>query len=218
MDPFLEPTPVIDCGHPTVRAFALEHAGNESDPAKAAARLFLAVRDVVTYDPFTPFYEPGHYLASRTLETRRCYCVIKAVALAAVARAAGIPARLGFADMRNHGAPADMKEVMGTDVFAWHGFAELFVNGAWRKATPAFHADLCRRHDIEPLVFDGASDAVFPARDLSGRPYVEYLAYHGSFADLPLERIMAGWRRVYGDFRVDAWIAAFEPGGSAPFP
>ena len=36
------------------------------------------------------------------LEAGRAYCVPKAVLLAAVLRAAGVPTRLGFADVRSH--------------------------------------------------------------------------------------------------------------------
>ena len=39
---------------------------------------------------------------------------------------------------------------------------------------------------------------------------MEYLEYHGSFADVPVEAIVAAWKRVYGPARVDAWIAAID--------
>ena len=34
--------------------------------------------------------------------------------------------------------PVDWKlrESMGTDIFTWHGFTHVYVEGAWRKATP----------------------------------------------------------------------------------
>ena len=46
--------------------------------------------------------DPAHYRASYVLEAGRAYCVPKAVLLAAVQRAAGVPTRLGFADVRSH--------------------------------------------------------------------------------------------------------------------
>ena len=33
---------------------------------------------------------------------------------------------------------------------------------------------------------------------------------HGSFADVPLDRILGTWRRTYGTQRVNGWIEALE--------
>jgi hypothetical protein len=60
------------------------------------------------------------------------------------------------------------------------------------------------------VTFDGREDAVFPSRDLNGNRYVEYIAYHGTFADLPLEDLVQAFRKTYGDARVDQWIAMLE--------
>jgi transglutaminase-like putative cysteine protease len=60
----------------------------------------------------------------------------------AVARAAGIPARLGFADVRNPLSPEGMHQTMQTHVFVWHGCTERWLDGAWRKATPTFNLSL----------------------------------------------------------------------------
>ncbi len=30
---------------------------------------------------------------------------------------------------------------MGTDLFLWHGYSVLWLDGEWRKASPAFNAE-----------------------------------------------------------------------------
>ena len=133
------------------------------------------------------------------------------VFLCAVARAVNIPSRLGLVIMRNHGAPPETVEAMGHNLF-YHGYAELYLNGKWIKATPAFNQELCLKHNILPVDFDGVHDAVFPARDLSGRPYVEYLEDLGVYADIPLEKLLEGWRKLYGPERIQAWIDRYNSG------
>ena len=81
----------------------------------------------------------------------------------------GIPARLGFSDVRNHLQSDRLRELMGTDVFVYHGYSELFVGGAWRKATPAFNATLCARFGVSRLEFDGSEDALLHPFSGDGR-------------------------------------------------
>ncbi len=40
--------------------------------------------------------------------------------------------------------------------------------------------------------------------------HMEYLTYHGTYADIPVDRILAAWHETYGRERVQAWIDAFE--------
>ncbi len=210
---FLTATAMIDAGHPAVAAFAraaVEGAGDE--PADRAASLFYAVRDRIRYDPYVPFYRPAHYRASATLVSGRGFCVTKAVLLCALGRALGIASRLGFADLRNHLATPLLVETLGTDLFVFHGFTEFWLHGRWVKATPAFNAELFARQGVAPVCFDGRQDAILPLRTDDGRLFIEYLKDHGSRADVPIEEIVAAWRRNYGERRVDGWIAGFETG------
>jgi transglutaminase-like putative cysteine protease len=126
--------------------------------------------------------------------------VQKAVLLAALARAAEIPAKVGFADVRNHLASPRLVETMKTDVFAFHGFVELHLDGRWVKATPAFDRRLCERHGVHPLEFDGRHDALFHPYDQAGQRHMEYIHQHGTFADLPLELMLETMRRHYPHF------------------
>ncbi|WP_025322544.1 transglutaminase-like domain-containing protein [Deferrisoma camini] len=216
IDPaYLSPTPILDADHPTVRGFAREAVGGRTDPVERAVALYYAVRDGLWYDPYSPFYKPEHYRASRVIKAGRGYCVQKASVMIAAARALGIPARVSFATVRNHLATRQLLEYLGSDLFVYHGVVELFLEGRWVKATPAFNRELCDRHGVEPLEFDGRHDSIFQPYNRQNQRFMEYVEFHGTHADIPLDEILAAWRRAYGDHRVDAWIRMHETKGSA---
>ena len=192
----LLPSAAIDSDHPAVLAFAREHAAGQTDRERAVS-LYLAVRDRLRYDPYRIDLSPQGMRASTALSQGFGWCVPKAVALAAVARAAGIPARLGFADVRNHLSTERLRQTMKTDVFAWHGYTALWLDGAWRKATPAFNLSLCEKFGLLPLEFDGRQDSVFHEFDQGGRRHMEYLCDHGQFADVPEDLFFGHLRACY---------------------
>jgi len=208
--PWLRPTDIIDADHPDILAFVARHAAGAADERERAVRLYRAVRDGIRYDPYTPFHLPEHYRSSRVLRAGRGFCIPKASLLCAAARAAGIPARPGFAHVRNHLATRQLLEYLGSDLFAWHAFAELHLGGKWVKATPAFNRELCERHGVPPLEFDGLEDSIFQPFNGEGRRYMEYVAFLGSFDDIPVAEIVAGFRAAYGEERVRGWIESHE--------
>ena len=211
---YLEPTSIIDSGHPAVRAYAADAIrGAEDTPVAKAVRLYYVVRDGIWYDPYLPFYKPEHYRASRVLHAGRAFCVGKAALLCALGRACGIPSRVGFADVRNHLTTRQLREFMGTDVFVFHGYAEFRLEGRWVKATPAFNIELCRRHRVTPLDFDGHADCLFHPFNEKSQRFMEYVRDHGAFADVPVQRIVAGWEEAYGKDRVGHWVRGFEAAG-----
>lgn len=193
----LAATAFLDTGAAGVRELAEHARAGAADEHEIAARLFAAVRDGVRYDPYAVPADPAAYRASAVLAAGRGYCVQKAVALSAAARAAGIPARLGFADVRNHLQSERLRAAMGTDLFVWHGYSVLHLGGRWTKASPAFNRELCERFGVPPLEFDGTRDALLHAHAGDGSRYMEYLHEHGVWADLPLERILAAYREAY---------------------
>jgi hypothetical protein len=152
MQPYLQPSPVVDCDNRAVAEFAKESAGDSSDRSERAVRLYYAVRDGIRYDPYSIDLSSEGLRASTTLQSGRGWCVAKAVLLAACCRTIGIPARIGFADVRNHLTTQRMR---------------------------------------------GRSDSIYHPLDLEGKKHMEYIAYRGEFADVPIDQIAETFRREY---------------------
>jgi transglutaminase-like putative cysteine protease len=218
----LQPGEFIDSAHSGVVAFADRAAGDATDPAIVAVRLYDAVRDEITYDPYRAYDDPDTYRASAVLAKKRGYCVGKAALLAAAARARGIPARVAFADVRNHLATPRLLALIGTDLFIYHGITELLLDGRWVKATPTFDRSLCEKFGVRTLDFDGIHDAVLHPFDRSGRKHIEYVRQRGSFDDVPVATLMPEMLATYprlnessktqrGDFAREAQSAAEKP-------
>jgi transglutaminase-like putative cysteine protease len=185
----LEPTEYIESDHPEVTAFARREAAGAGSDRERAVRLYYAVRDGFRYDPWAFSLEPEVFRASTTLTAGSGFCIPKAILLAAAARALGIPARLAFADVRNHLASERLLAVMRTNLFVFHGMTELELGGRWVKATPAFDLKLCERFGVRPLEFDGSSDSTLHPFDRAGKLHMEYVVDRGSFDDLPLDEL-----------------------------
>jgi len=214
LSPYLAPTATIDSDHPAVTAYACSTLeGVSGGDVEKAVRLYYAVRDGIWYDPYQPFYKPEHYRASRVLRVGRAFCIGKAALLCALGRASGIPARVGFADVRNHLTTRQLRDFMGTDLFVFHGYTEFLLGGKWVKATPAFNVELCRRHRVKALEFDGRTDSLFHSYNEESRLFMEYVREHGAFHDVPTERIVSAWEAAYGADRVRGWIQGFEAAG-----
>lgn len=196
----LAPTALIDSDHPAVVDFSARHAVGDDATARAVA-LYYAVRDGFRYDPYRIDLSPGGMRASSVIAVGHGWCVPKAALLAAACRAAGIPARVGYADVRNHLSTERMRQVMQTDLFVWHGYTDIWLDagdgGAWRKATPAFNIELCERFGLLPLDWDGRGDSLYHPFDRAGRAHMEYVRQRGSFDDMPLAEIVAGFQATY---------------------
>ena len=209
---YLTPTSIIDSDHPSIRDYARIIVGESMEPIEIAVKLYLAVRDNILYDPYSPFYLPEHYRASYVLKRGKSFCVPKASLLCALARACDIPSRIGFADVRNHLATKQLIKFMGSDIFVYHGFVEFYLEGKWVKATPAFNIDLCRKHYVPPLEFNGREDSLFQAYNLQNQRFMEYIDFHGLYTDVPVDQIVVAWEKAYGKDRVRNWIRMLEEG------
>ena len=199
VDPsWLAPTWFIDSDDEAVADFAAAAAGDATEPTEVAVRLFYAVRDGFRYDPYDVDHEPGAFRASTVVSSSSNWCVPKSVLLTAAARQRGIPARLGFADVRNHLTSEKLSAQMGTDLFAWHGYSELLLGDRWFKLSTAFNIELCQRFGVKTLDFDGTDDALMHPFDVAGNRHMEYVNQRGSFDDLPLDRILADFATIYG--------------------
>ena len=86
---------------------------------------------------------------------------------------------------------------MGTDLFVYHGYTELELDGQWVKATPAFNLSLCKRFRVKPLEFDGRADSIFHPFDEDDRRHMEYVRWRGEYADVPADDIKRVFRETY---------------------
>lgn len=194
---YLRFSPVIDGDHPHVASFAHQVADPVSSIREKAVRLYYAVRDTIRYDPYNVDLRVSGLRASQTLAAGRGWCVPKAILMCACARVVGIPAGLGYADVKNHLSTERLRTTMNTDVFFWHGYTTLLIDGKWIKATPTFNIELCERFGLKTLEFDGKNDSLLQPFDLSGHTHMEYLRFRGEFSDAPLDLIRGTYDRRY---------------------
>ncbi|KAA1188180.1 transglutaminase family protein [Pseudohalioglobus sediminis] len=212
--PYSQPSRFIDSDHPAVIDRAQSLVSADASDRENAVALYYWARDQIRYNPYRVSNSPRDYLASATLAQGESWCVPKAILLAALCRAAGIPARVGFADVRNHLSTERMRAAMESDVFYFHGYTAIELEGQWVKATPAFNIELCDRFGLQPLEFDGRSDSLYHPFDRAGNRHMEYITDRGQFVDLPFEDMMAVFQHHYpkmmqalatADISADSW-------------
>src|SRR5207248_528482 len=183
-EPYKAAGEFIDSRDAGVGGFARKVAAGAGDDVSRAVKLYYAVRDEILYDPYYGGEARRYFRASDCLRAKRGFCIPKA-------------ARVAFADVRNHLSTKKLLELMGGDVFIWHSLTELYLEGRWVKATPAFNLSLCQRFGVHPLEFDGRRDSLFHEYDQAGRKHMEYLRERGHYADVPYESILADLRKAY---------------------
>lgn len=206
------PGEFIDSSDPDVQTFALQKTAGAADAVSRAVKLYYAVRDEILYDPYYAGEARSYFRASDCLRAGRGFCIPKAALLAATARSLGIPARVAYADVRNHLSTKKLIELVGTDLFIWHSYTELHLDGRWVKATPAFNLTLCQRFAVHPLEFDGHNDSLFHEYDLGGRRHMEYVRERGHYPDVPYAEIIAEFKQFY-----PRWMALVRAGAHRDF-
>ena len=184
---------------PTTRVvvtFAASAVGDATDPTERGRAALLRRARRVPLRPVQRRPLARGFRASSVVESPSNWCVPKSVLLTAAARSQGIPARLGFADVRNHLTSEKLKAQMSSDLFVWHGYSELLLDDGWLKLSSAFNIELCERFGVKTLEFDGTGDALMHPFDTAGRQHMEYVRQRGS-----LRRPAA--RRDHGHVRRD---------------
>ena len=198
MKAYLAATTFLDFDHPNVIAYASRVTG--VTPKEKAISIYYLVRDSIRYNAYTVKDGIPSLKASYAATTGQAYCIPKAALMTALCRYFGIPAKIGFADVKNHLSDKKMLEWLRTDYFAMHGYSEIYLNEQWIKCTPIFNKALCEKFNVEPLEFDGENDAIFQNFTKDGAKYMEYLKNHGSFADMPVEYIFQTFHQYYPHF------------------
>lgn len=212
---FLAPTFYMDFDNPIVAEFARSRTEGAGTDVEKAVRLFYAVRDEIRYDPYAFALDRRAFKASSTLSEMVGWCVEKGAVMAACCRAVGIPARLGYADVRNHLTTKTLADLMGTNLFTYHGYVELWLNGHWIKVTPVFDIALCEKFGVKTQEFDGTGDSLFQEYNKAGQRHMEYEHDHGPYTDIPVQEIIDDF-----DSRYEKWMAGqragIRPGGKKP--
>lgn len=185
---YLKPTFTIESDHKKIIETARNLTRDCLSNKDKAVKLFYFVRDSIPYNIYMISVFIEDFKASRILEWGKGYCVQKAVLLAALGRAVGIPSRLVFASIRNHRVPAHIFQKMG-NLFPRHGYNQFFLNGKWVSAAATFDKNLCKKNGFPPVEFDGEKDAVLPDKDLGGKPFIEYVEKFPPTEDLPFDWI-----------------------------
>jgi transglutaminase-like putative cysteine protease len=201
-DNVIQPTYFIDFDNKAIQDFIKENTNkNQSDKEKVIS-LYYAVRDKIKYDPYHIILKKEKVRSSEVLNRQFGYCVEKALLLVSCVRGAGIPAKIGFANVKNHLTSPRLFDLMKTDIFVFHGYADILLDGKWVKATPAFNKSLCEKTNTIPLEFDGESNSIFHSLDLEGRKHMEYLEDFGSYEDLPFERMISEYNLYYPHLKI----------------
>ncbi len=197
MQVFLKDTTFFDLDAPELEAFNAKYVRSSMAPTEKAVALYYGVRDDIAYNPYTFSPDQETFKASHCVQQAQSYCVPKAILMVALARLNGIPARLGLADVKNHLSSPALLEWLRTDEFVMHGYAELYLENQWVKATPAFDARLCKKMGVKPLEFNGKDDSIFHEFNGEGEKAMEYLRDHGQFDDVPYEKIVVTVAQAY---------------------
>lgn len=186
---YLKDTPTIDVHNKSIIEKAKEIIKDCPNEEEKAVRLFYFVRDSIKYNIYMISTFIEDFRASKILEWKKGYCVQKAVLLAALGRAAGIPTRLAFAKIKNHALPPHLFKMFKTNIFPRHGYNQFFLNGKWVSAAATFDKVLCEKNGLPTVEFDGKRDAILSEKDLKGAPYVEYIEKFPPKEDLPFDWI-----------------------------
>ena len=192
LEKYLRPTSVIDWDNESVKQKAQELTRGLSADGEKAVALYYFVRDQIKHNPYAEGFCPEDYKASVILQRGYGYCQHKALLLAALARAVGIPARLGYADIRDHLLSKKFRDMIGGDnLLIQHGYTQLYLDGKWVHASPAYDLGTCNKMGFVPVEFDGIHDARDSAFNQRGKPHIEYVKDHGTYDDFPWDFILS---------------------------
>lgn len=179
----LGPTEILDLDSPAVQAIAASVP--DGPPAQIAAAAFEAVRDGVRYN-FAPDLETrDDWRASATLARGNGFCQQKAVVLAAVLRARGIPAALGYQDLFDDKVRPPYSDMLGGKVLRWHGMVLAHVDGRWLVADASLDRGLCEKRGYRLAEWVDGEGAPLPETDHEGHLHFQVRRDIEAAVDLP---------------------------------
>lgn len=195
---YLKPTTFMDSNHPEIVKITEKLTKDVKNDQERTKNLFYYVRDNCHYNMYVTSTNIEDYKASTILKQGEGFCVQKAVLLAALGRAAGVPSRLFIAAIRNHKAPPEVVETVKTNIFFPHAYNQFYINGKWISCAATFDKIICENINVPTVEFDGINDALLPDKDNFGNPYIEYVKKYGDFDDVPLEWMFKTIPEYYG--------------------
>lgn len=195
MEDFLKETDYFDFSNESIQEFISAFEFTENNRENAIL-LYNSIRDKYIYDPYNLDLTPTGLKASQMISKNRAWCVEKATLLITCCRAIGIPARPGYAIVKNHIGIDRLTEILKSDLIVFHGYADIFLDNKWVKATPAFDFKVCRISGVAPLEFDGTHDSLFQEFQREEK-FMEYVHDYGTFEDIPIELMNREMKKHY---------------------
>lgn len=192
----LAPTRFVESTHPEIVARVEALGVHSLEPAARAAALFHHVRDTIRYE-FMAKVTPDEYRASYALREGKGFCVQKAVLLCALSRAVGVPCAIVLSDLVDESLSPKIARALGTNTMFHHGLNAFHIDGRWLKADASLSPDVTTRKGYRPVEFDGRKDALLPETTLAGSPHAKYVRFHGMYADLPFDQMIAAFMAAY---------------------
>jgi len=182
---------------PIIQDLIAEFKDDSLTEVEKAWALYLKIRDGWRYNAYDISFNTETLKASNIAQKDHGHCIDKSILYISGLRALSIPANLHLAKVKNHIAVDRLIAKLGTNELTPHGMVDVFLNGKWVKATPAFNKELCEKTGVEPLEFDGEHDSIFQSFNDAGAEFMEYLEDYGSFEDVPIEFIEKNMRENY---------------------
>jgi len=181
----LRPSYAIDSDAPNIRHKAERLTAGLRSPRDKARKIFDYVRDEIRYNFAPAVYERSHFKASHALELGTGFCMQKAAIYAALCRASGIPARIGFQHLVDYKIVGPFLEMLGTNELGHHGMNAIYLDGRWIAVDATLDRGLCERKNYRLVEFDGRHDALLPATDRAGKPHFTIKKQRRFYNDTP---------------------------------
>ncbi|MDH5402499.1 MAG: transglutaminase-like domain-containing protein [Candidatus Heimdallarchaeota archaeon] len=198
MEEYLRETWFFDYNQPEIQEILNRLNLKNLDTIEKLRSIFYFVRDQFNYSVKNLSFEKDVFKASNTVLKKDSFCIPKAILLATMARAIGVPSRIHLVDFINHRLSDKLAELWGTRVMASHSYAELYINGKWVKSTPALDLTTCKNHGFIPVEFHPSDDGLLSSVDVNDNPHAEYVKDHGVYDDVPYELILKIIHSTYG--------------------
>jgi hypothetical protein len=167
MDEYLSPAGIVDTDSPVVLETTGRIIHGAETPKEAIRMIFHFVRDDIKYGRIDLYSK-----ASDVIRRKMGNCTNKSVAMVAMLRAAGIPARLHYYSIKKEGVQSLLSPfalLFTPDVIPLNARTEVFLAGKWiileTELDPDLYRGLVRKNLMEPVDIDWDGEASTHAFD-----------------------------------------------------